>query len=57
MLQRNRRAKPMLTTLHSVHPTETPEVVSTSGWIAQRVLILAAAVVSIAPFVLVYVGR
>jgi hypothetical protein len=47
----------MLTNLRGVHPTETPEVISTGGWVAQRILILATAVVSVAPFVLAYVGR
>ena len=47
----------MLTDLHSVHPTESPEVTPTGAWIAQRILILAVAVVSIAPFVLVYAGH
>jgi hypothetical protein len=57
MLQRNRRVKPMLTSLHSAHLTETPETVSTMGWIAQRILIVAAAVVFSAPFIIGYVGH
>ena len=47
----------MLTYLRNAHMKNDPEVVSTGGWIAQRVLILATAVVFIAPFVVDYAVR
>jgi hypothetical protein len=46
----------MLTNLRSAHLAESPEIVSTGGWVVQRLVILAAAVVFGAPFVLAYVG-
>ena len=46
----------MLTTRHSAHLTPDVETVSTVGWIAQRLLIVAAAVVFAAPFVIGYAG-
>ena len=47
----------MLTNLRSAHMHQDHENMSTGGWIAQRMVILAAAVVFIAPFVLLYVGH
>lgn len=45
----------MLRHLRTAHMHPAPEVVSTGGWIAQRILLMAAAVVFIAPFVVAYV--
>lgn len=47
----------MLSHLRTAHMHNDAENMSTAGWIAQRLVIVAAAVVFIAPFVLLYVGH
>ena len=47
----------MLTNLRNAHSRGDTENMSTGGWIAQRVVLLAAAVVFIAPFILLYAGH
>lgn len=47
----------MLSHLRTAHMHQDSENMSTAGWIAQRVVIMAAAVVFIAPFVLIYVSH
>jgi hypothetical protein len=46
----------MLKHLRTAHMQDSLETVSTSGWIAQRVLIVVTAVVFAAPFYLLYAG-
>ena len=47
----------MLSHLRSAHMHQDAENMSTAGWIAQRVIIMTAAIVFIAPFVLLYVSH
>jgi hypothetical protein len=47
----------MLAHLRTAHMHKDPENVSTGGWIVQRLVVLSALVVFVAPFVIDYVAH